>query len=236
MFTFFLTLSRTRDKTGLSPIHSESGPLISKSKNKQDEDEEEIDTDLETDRLLGHKITSDEFYDEKSWTESKTLKPLHSSAATSKISPKTNSHASVSKLSSSTFMRHGLNVLLPLSSSSDCCINSPSMLTTASNFHQSRSLKTSPALITQNSPSVDVLSLRQNEKISPGKNHNLKDQQKEEPLSQNISETIDLCNLEGEVVDSPGGSSCDDKSKKESALAEDKKKRNKNKEGKGMQF
>lgn len=58
------------------------------------------------------------------------------------------------------------------------------------------------------------------------------DEPKEEAPAHtiNLSETSDLCNLDSEVVDSPGGSSTE--SKKDDALAEDKKKRNKNKEGK----
>lgn len=77
---------------------------------------------------------------------------------------------------------------------------------------------------------VDLLSGRQSENISPGKKDSTNDQ-KDEPISHNISETLELCNLDEEAADSPGGSSSD-KSKKEDAIAEDKKKRNKNKEGK----
>lgn len=222
----------------MSPIHSETGPLLSKHRSKEDEDDEEVDTDLETDRLLGHKMLSDGFYDEKTWTESKQIRSVISSTAASKTSPKNSQNSSVSRLNSTTFMRHGLNVLLPPSSSSDCCINSPSMLTTPSNFHQTRSLKTSPAMNTNNSPNlmhanIDALSGRQSENLSTGQIDplNLNDQNNDS-LSRKLPETLDLCNLDdGETVDSPSILSSD-KPKKEDALAEDKKKRNKNKEGK----
>lgn len=200
-------------------------------KHKNEDDEEDVDTDLETDRLLGHKMLDDGFYDDKSWTESKQHRPLLSSTLTSKISPKINQHSS--KSSSSSILRHGLNVLLPTSSSSDCCINSPSMLTTNA-FHQSRSLKTSPSINTNNSPNLihpTIEPTRQSENLTPRK-IDLLDEPKGEPPAHNnnLSETSDLCNLDSEVVDSPGGSSTE--SKKDEALAEDKKKRNKNKEGK----
>lgn len=210
--------------------------MISKHRSKDDDDEDEVDTDLETDRLLGHKMLSDGFYDKKTWTESKQLRPVLSSTVASKISPKNNQHSSVSKLSSSTFMRHGLNVLLPPSSSSDCCSNSPSMLTTPSNFHQTRSLKTSPSINTNSSPNdkqlnIDALPGRQSENISSTQKDLINDQ-KNDSLAHKLPEAFDLCNLDdGEAVDSPSGSSSD-KSKKEDAIADDKKKRNKNKEGK----
>lgn len=73
---------------------------------------------------------------------------------------------------------------------------------------------------------------RQNENTSPGKIEHM-DEQKEDQqqVHNNTSETSDLCNLDSELVDSPGGSSTD-KSKKDVMLSGDKKKKNKNKEGK----
>jgi hypothetical protein len=208
--------------------------LLSKHKNSDEEEEEEIDTDLETDRLLGHQMLDDGFYDDKTWAESKQQ---HRSLLTSKISPKINQHSTIPKSNSSSILRHGLNTLLPTSSSSDCCINnnsnSPSMLTTAASFHQSRSLKTSPAMNSSNlmnlmHASNEASPDHQNEVASPGKIE-LIDEQKEDQ-QQIQSETSDLCNLDSELVDSPGGSSTD-KSKKDVMLSGDKKKKNKNKEG-----
>jgi hypothetical protein len=211
--------------------------LLSKHKNSDEEDEEEIDTDLETDRLLGHQMLDDGFYDDKTWAESK--QQHRSLLAASKISPKINQHSTIPKSNSSSILRHGLNTLLPTSSSSDCCINnsnSPSMLTTAASFHQSRSLKTSPAMNSSNlmnlmHASNEASPDHQNEVASPGKIE-LIDEQKEDQqqIHNNTSETSDLCNLDSELVDSPGGSSTD-KSKKDVMLSGDKKKKNKNKEG-----
>lgn len=206
-------------------LRNEASPLISKQKYK-DEEDDDIDTDLETDRLLGHQLLDDGFYDEKAWVEPKQHKSLlPSSALTTKISPKINQHPTIPKSNSSSIIRHGLNALIPPSSSSDCCVNSPSMLTNPNSFYQSRSLKASPSM--NNSDILD----NQNE-IVLSRKIDLLDEPKEEHSTRNnnIAETADLCNLENELVDSPGGSSSD-KSKKDEVTAEDKKKRNKNKEG-----
>jgi hypothetical protein len=214
--------------------------LLSKHKNSDEEDEEEIDTDLETDRLLGHQMLDDGFYDDKTWADAKQHRSLLGSTLTSKISPKINQHASIPKSNSSSILRHGLNTLLPTSSSSDCCVNnsnSPSMLTTAAPFHQSRSLKTSPSMNSSNlmnlmHASNEASPDRQNEKASPGKIEHMEEaKEDQQPGHNNTSETSDLCNLDSELVDSPGGSSTD-KSKKDVMLSGDKKKKNKNKEGK----
>lgn len=212
----------------------ESGPLIPKHKSKEDEDEEEIDTDLETDRLLGHQMLDDGFYDVKNWNESKQHRPLLSSTLASKISPKFNQNSTMPKSNSSTGLRHGLNVLLP-TSSSECCINSPSMLTHAASFHQSRSLKTSPSLnnndLSNMHPTVEASPHHQTDNETPRKNHLIdEDKEGQSARNNNASEASELCNLENELVDSPGGSSSD-KSKKDDALSNDKKKKNKNKEG-----
>lgn len=232
-----LLLNRSRDKDGFSPVPHESGPLIPKNKTKEDDEEEEIDTDLETDRLLGHQMLDDGFYDVKNWNDSKQHglnRPLLSSGLAAKMSPKFNQKSAMSKSNSSTVLRHGLNVLLP-TSSSECCINSPSMLTHAGSFHQSRSLKTSPSLNTNDlsnvlHPTIELSPRIQNENVTPGKIH-LLDEDKEGQLAKNnASEASELCNIDNELVDSPGGSSSD-KSKKDDTLSNDKKKKNKNKEG-----
>lgn len=210
-------------------------------KNSDDEDEEEIDTDLETDRLLGHQMLDDGFYDDKTWAERKPNRSLLSSNLASKISPKVNQqHSTIPKSNSSSLLRHGLNTLLPTSSSSECCAinsNGTSTLTTSAPplLHQSQSLKTSPALnsgnmvnlMHANSSTPD----RHSGNPSPRKLETMPEQQNDLTVSKNITETADLCNLESELVDSPGGSSST-KSKKDAALNGDKKKKNKNKEGK----
>lgn len=204
-------------------LRNEASPLISKQKYK-DEDDEEVDTDLETDRLLGHQLLDDGFYDDKAWAEPKQHKALLPATLTSKISPKVNQHSTIPKSNSSSIIRHGLNALIPPSSSSDCCVNSPSMLTSPNSFYQSRSLKASPSM---NNNSLDNQS-----EIILNRKIDLLEETKEDhaPRNNNVVETTDLCNLESELVDSPGGSSSD-KSKKDELASEDKKKRNKNKEG-----
>jgi hypothetical protein len=188
-------------------------------------------------------MLDDGFYDDKTWTERKQHRTLLSSSniTTSKISPKVNQSAS------SSLLRHGLNTLLPTSSSSDCCVNngnSPVSLTATPSLHQSHSLKTSPAL---NSNSMMNLihskvatspDRRCDVDPSPRKLEDLPEQheepQQQSALANNVSETHDLCNLDGELVDSPGGSSSD-KSKKDAITSSgDKKKKNKNKEGKDL--
>lgn len=231
----------------MSPNLHESGPLIPKHKN--DDDEEEVDTDLETDRLLGHQMLDDGFYDDKTWSESKQQhRPLLPSSMASKISPKVKQNP-ISKSNSSSILRHGLNVLLPASTSSDCCINnnnSPSMLTTGASFHQTRSLKTSPALNSSNlmnliHPGLDTSDIPIDN--SPRKIDSLDDSliQKTEQSphinnnnNNNIiqSDTLELCNLDSDLVDSPGGSSSDKSKKDDAMLTGEKKKKNKNKEGK----
>lgn len=211
----------------------EASPLISKQKYK-DEEDDDVDTDLETDRLLGHQLLDDGFYDDKAWVDPKSQhKPLLPSTLTSKISPKVNLHPTIPKSNSSSIIRHGLNALIPPSSSSDCCVNSPSMLTSANSFYQSRSLKTSPSMNNNES-------LLDNQVDIPSRKSDHLDEQKDVDHSarnnnnnNNLQETTDLCNLESELVDSPGGSSSD-KSKKDEIAADDKKKRNKNKEGESM--
>lgn len=206
--------------------------MIPKHKSKDEDDEEEVDTDLETDRLLGHQMIDDGFYDEKAWTEAKQLRPVLTSALSSKISPKINQQLSIPKSNSSTILRHGLNVLLP-ASGSECCISSPSMLTHSASFHQSRSLNPSDlsSLIhsnTENSPH------RQIENLTPRSNH-LNEEKEAQSTRNKTSEVSELCNLENDIGDSPGGSSSD-KSKKDDLLSGEKKKKNKNKEGKIKRF
>lgn len=224
---------RSRDKGGFSPVVHESGPLIPKHKNKNEDDEEEVDTDLETDRLLGHQMLDDGFYDDKVWNDTKH-KPLLTTALSSKISPKINQNSPMCKSNSSTVLRHGLNVLLP-TSSSECCINSPSMLNNSLSFNQSRSLKTSPSLKTNDMSKLVhsnvETSPHQNESSTPKISH-LLNEEKDGQSARNIaSEVSDVCNLDNELADSPGGSSSD-KSKKDENFSGDKKKKNKNKEGK----
>lgn len=223
------------------------------NKNSDEEDEEEIDTDLETDRLLGHQMLDDGFYDDKGWNNgNKQHRPLLSSNLTSKISPKVNQqqqqNLSIAKSNSSSLLRHGLNTLLPTSSSSDCCVNngnSPASLTTIPSLQQ-HSLKTSPALNSSNmmnlihpksAPSPDR---RFDVDPSPRKLEDLPEQHEELSSQQqlknnNVPETNDLCNLDGELVDSPGGSSSDKSTnnnvKDTTSIGGDKKKKNKNKEG-----
>ena len=247
LFFFFVSLQsiqklilklRSRDKGGFSSVAHESGPLIPKHKIKNEDYEEEVDTDLETDRLLGHQMLDDGFYDDKGWNDTKH-KPLLGTALSSKISPRINQDSSISKSNSSTMLRHGLNVLLP-TSSSECCINSPSMLNNSSSFHQSRSLKTSPSLNTNDlskliHSNIETSPHQKNESSTPRINH-LLDEEKDGQSARNIaSEASEACNLENELVDSPGGSSSD-KSKKDENFSGDKKKKNKNKEGKKACF
>lgn len=244
--------SRSRDKNTHSPIPpNETGSLLSKhNKNSEDEDEEEIDTDLETDRLLGHQMLDDGFYDDKGWNNNSKQqhRPLLSASLSSKISPKINQQqnsSSITKSNSSSLLRHGLNnnTLLPTSSSSDCCINnanSPASLSTTPSMQQ-HSLKTSPALNSGNMmnlihPKSGTSPDRRFDVVEPSP-RKLEDlpEQLEEISNNNVPETNDLCNLDGELVDSPGGSSSDkstSNNKDTSSNGGDKKKKNKNKEGK----
>jgi hypothetical protein len=249
--TFFFSC-RSRDKNAHSPLPNESGSLLPKhSKNSDDEDEEEIDTDLETDRLLGHQLLDDGFYDDSNkWSESRKLQQPQLRA---KISPKVNATTTAampkpntsSTAASSALLRHGLNTLLPpASSASDCCMNngsSPVSLTPSlqqqpphPQSSSSSSLKTSPALLNSSS---NMLTLNYASKVavaspdhpSPRKLDDLPEQlEEQQPQENGKLESSDLCNLDEELVDSPGGSSSD-KSKKDASL--DKKKKNKNKEG-----
>jgi len=249
--------NRSRDKNAHSP--NETGSLLSKHKNSDDEDEEEIDTDLETDRLLGHQMLDDGFYDDKtSWTDRKQ-QPQQQHRT--KISPKVNQNSSTSsslaiqKSNSSTLLRHGLNTLLPTSSSSDCCVNnsnSPASLAPSTTQHQSssHSLKTSPSTLNANNMMNLINSKsgsspdRRCDDPSPRKLEDLPEQREDAQQSNNtnlnisnsnnsnIVETNDLCNLDSELVDSPGGSSSDKSKTKDMTSTGDKKKKNKNKEGK----
>lgn len=203
-------------------------------KNSDDDDEEEIDTDLETDRLLGHQMLDDGFYDDKGWNNNgkQHTRPLLASTLTSKISPKVNQQqqnvSSITKSNSSSLLRHGLNTLLPTSSSSDCCINNSTSLTTTPSMHQQQqqqqqthSLKTSPALNSSNMmnlihpKSATSPDRRFDVAVdpSPRKLEDLPEQHEEQQQQQQhggiVPETNDLCNLDGELVDSPGGSSSD---------------------------
>lgn len=243
-----LSLLRSHDmKPSHSPILHEDNPLLSKGKgNSDEEDEEEIDTDLETDRLLGHQMLDDGFYDDKNWSEAKQLNRTSNPYGPSKISPKVNqlnSSLMKSKSSaSSSLIRHGLNTLLPTTTSSDCCMNSnsPSMLTTATtpHFAQSRSLKASPSLnsgnlvgklihTTSNEASPDRSNIIENIQCNL---NDLKENENNKTHNNNINDSVDLCNLDSmEIGESPGSSS--EKSKDDLLLSGDKKKKNKNKEG-----
>lgn len=226
---------RSRDKTVHSPVTVETG-LLAKHKNMSgdEEDEEDVDTDLETDRLLGHQMLDDGFYDDKMWSERKQHRPLMSS----KISPKLNQ--TIPKSNSSSLLRHGLNQLLPTSTSAECCTNS-NTLTTSPLIPQQPSLKSSPSLnsgnminlIHPNATTPD----RHSDNPSPRKLEDLPEQMEElqqSPQAQQCIETADLCNLdiEEEIVDSPGGSSSNKSKKDTASINGDKKKKNKNKEGK----
>lgn len=197
----------------------------------EEDEEEELDTDLETDRLLGHQIQDDGFYEDKSWADNKSHRPILSSNLSLKISPKFHLNSKPTQPG----LRHGLNTLIPTSSSSDCCNNngnSPSLLPTTK-FNQTRSLKTSPSL---NSSTLIGLKQLSSETSPVIDNSNPKiidhvDDEKEcEPIHKNISESSEVCNLDTELVDSPGGSSSD-KSKKDALADGEKKRKNKNKEG-----
>lgn len=216
-----------------SPIADEKGVLLPRHKISDDEEEEEIDTDLETDRLLGHQIQDDGFYNDKTWGESKPTRSLLTSNLPLKISPKVSHHSQPSKSSSSATLRHGLNTLIPTTGSADCCNNnsSPSTLTSNSTvIHQARSLKTSPALNSMNliNATNEIRSDIKDEAI--GMNKNETSIEADENLHENInlSESLEICHLESELVDSPSSS---DKSKKDDLVTGDKKKKNKNKEG-----
>ena len=240
---------------------------MSKHKNSDDEDEE-IDTDLETDRLLGHQMLDDGFYDDKTWMDRKQQPQQHrtpsllNSSLVPKISPKVNQNSSTSsnsaiqKSNSSTLLRHGLNTLLPTSSSSDCCVNnsnSPASLAPSTSQHQStsHSLKTSPSTMNANNNMMNLIHSksgaspdRRCDDPSPRKLEDLPEQREDTQQNKNISinintsnnsviaETNDLCNLDSELVDSPGGSSSDKSKTKDLTSTGDKKKKNKNKEGK----
>lgn len=240
-------ISRSRDKLAHSPIPpNETGLLLSKhNKNSDDEEEEEIDTDLETDRLLGHQLLDDGFYDDKGWNNgNKQLRPLLNSNLTSKISPKViqQQNLSIAKSNSSSLIRHGLNTLLPTSSSSDCCVN---------NGNSPVSLKTSPSLNSSNLMNLihTKIAVSPDRRFevdpSPRKLEDLPEQLEEISSQQqlknnNVPETNDLCNLDGELVDSPGGSSSDKSTnnnvKDTTSIGGDKKKKNKNKEGELMKI
>lgn len=185
-------------------------------------------------------MLDDGFYDDKVWNESKQLSRAAASFG-SKISPKVNQlNPSImkSKSNSSSLIRHGLNTLLPTTSTSECCMNSnsPSMLTAIATtpFAQSRSLKTSPSLNSGNL--VGQLIHTTSNEASPDRqqiniqgNIDLKDN--ENKTHNNINDSVDLCNLDNlEIGESPGSSS--EKSKSDLLLSGDKKKKNKNKEGK----
>lgn len=196
-------------------------------------------------------MLDDGFYDDKGWNSgNKQHRPLLSSNLTSKISPKVNqqpqANLSIAKSNSSSLLRHGLNTLLPTSSSSECCVingNSPASLTTTP--LQQHSLKTSPALNSGNMMNLihpkGATSPDRHFDVgpSPRKLEDLPEQHESTPQQQlknnNVAETNDLCNLDGELVDSPGGSSSDKSTnnnmKDTTSIGGDKKKKNKNKEG-----
>ncbi|CRK91205.1 CLUMA_CG004888, isoform A [Clunio marinus] len=223
---------RSREKNDHSPVPNETNYLLSKNKHS-DEEEEEIDTDLETDRLLGHQMLDDGFYNEKAWADSKQCRFLNTSL-TSKISPNIKISPSIPQ-SNSSLLRHSINALLPTSNSSDCCnnnSNSPTLLNTNTSFHQQTrsSLKNSPSMESGNllnliTASTEASPERKNEKSSLRNIEEVK--QQEPPAPKHLTETPE--HLENEIVDSPGGSSSDG-FKKETLQSSDKKKKNKNKE------
>ena len=194
-------------------------------------------------------MLDDGFYDDKDkgWNGNNKQ---HRSLLSSKISPKVNQQQSfsISKSNSSSLLRHGLNTLLPniSSSSQDCCVNNPVSLTTTSPTMQEHPLKTSPALNSSNM--MNLIHPKSNSSPdrrfdvnpSPRKLEDLPEQREEISSQQqiknnNVPETNDLCNLESELVDSPGGSSSDksinNNAKDTTSNCGDKKKKNKNKEG-----
>jgi hypothetical protein len=183
-------------------------------------------------------MLDDGFYDDKNWSESKQ----QHRGLLPKISPKVKQSSSMSKSNSSSLLRHGLNVLLPTSTSSECCINnnnSPSMLTTGAAFHQTRSLKKSPALNSSNLMSLIHPSMDASEAVnetSPRKVDLLDDPKEEQSPNNNQTDTIELCNLDSDLVDSPGGSSSDKSKKDDSLMTGEKKKKNKNKEGEELRL
>lgn len=196
-------------------------------------------------------MLDDGFYDDKNWSEAKHANRTSSAyIPNSKISPKVNQlSASLMKAKASTaapppsLIRHGLNTLLPTTSSSDCCMNStsPSMLTSASQpFGASRSLKASPALNSGNL--VGKLIHTTSNEASPDRPNSssiienniqvndLKENESNKTHNNNLNDSVDLCNLDSmEIGESPGSSS--EKSKDDLLLSGDKKKKNKNKEG-----
>lgn len=230
---------RTREKTVHSPISSENGLLIPKKKQVDEDEEEEIDTDLETDRLLGHQMHDDGFCNDKTWTEPNQNRSLLISTLASKMSPIINQNSIAPKSNSSSIIKHGLNTFIPALSSSDCCnINSSPSILTAESSHQTRSLKTSPSissnfklLSTKNDHSLGI----QTEKTLQKNSERLDDHKESPKINKNNSEPSEFCTLENELVNSPGGSSSD-KSKRDEIYGGDKKKKNKNKEGKLYQL
>jgi len=204
--------------------------LLPKHKNSDEEDDEEVDTDLETDRLLGHQMLDDGFFDDKSWSD---RKQQHRSLLSSKISPKVNQHALPKSNASSSLSRHGLNTLLPTTAAQECCNSSTLTTTAAAPLHQSHSLKTSPSLNSGNMINLihpSIVTPDRSVNPSPRKLEDLPEQCEQQSIHNSVPETTDLCNLDEEMVDSPGGSS--DKSKTDLTNSNDKKKKNKNKEGK----
>lgn len=213
-----------------SPVSAETG-LLSKHKNLSgdEEDEEDLDTDLETDRLLGHQRLDDGFYEDKMWGDRKHRY--------TKLSPKVNTQPN-SKINSSSIIRHGLNSLLPTTSAtttspSDYCATTP--IITSPTIQPPQSIKSSPSLNSANMINLihpNATPDRRSDNPSPRKLDDVQEQIEKptdpEPI-QLCNENPDVCNIEQDIIDSPGGSSSN-KSKKDSIG--DKKKKNKNKEGK----
>jgi hypothetical protein len=211
-----------------SPVSAETG-LLSKHKNfsGDEDDEDDLDTDLETDRLLGHQRLDDGFYEDKIWGDRKHRY--------TKLSPKVSTQPN-SKISSSAMIRHGLTSLLPTTSAatttpSDYCATTP--IITSPTLQQSQSIKNSPSLNSGNMINLIHPSTtpdRRSENPSPKKLEDLQEDLEKPPEPEPMcNENPDVCNIEPDIIDSPGGSSSN-KSKKDSIG--DKKKKNKNKEGK----
>lgn len=227
--------SCSRENNLHSPVTVEETGLLAKHKNLSgdEEDEEDLDTDLETDRLLGHQRLDDGFYDDKMWGERKHRY--------TKLSPKVSTQPN-SKINSSSMLRHGLNALLPAvtsATSPDRCNPDTPIITSPTT--QPTSIKNSPSLNSANMMNLihpTATPDRRSDNPSPRKLEDLQEQiEPQTPLEatrqQLCNENPDVCNIDQDIIDSPGGSSSN-KSKKDSIG--DKKKKNKNKEGNYLNY
>jgi hypothetical protein len=196
----------------------------------KEDDEDEIDTDLETDRLLGqHLMMEDGFYDEASWIEEKTQITLLNAPKTSKLSPQKLLNPKLNK-SGSSLMRQGFNLLSNSNSMENNCIESPLTLMAERTLKQSRSLKNSPALTNAELIPSDLLSPDlQNDKKFSNNTKTLIDEISNDELSHRSLLDADAnCSSNNGNV----GEMSFEKIAKDSDVTVEKKKKNKNREGK----